>query len=80
VQNALALLGSARVSRVASASRDRELFFEIVNAVGNAAERKDCFGVTPKPARGPRALPDYANTRETIRRAVGGIVRARIRG
>ena len=48
----------AHASRVlASASRDRELSFEIVNALGGAAEKQDCFGVTPKPARETRALP-----------------------
>ena len=81
VRNAVASSGGAHASRVlASASRDRELSFEGIDAPSGAAEKQDCFGGTPNQHARRVCSPDYANRREAIRRAVGGIVRARIRG
>src|SRR6266478_9549852 len=53
--------GSARVSRAGErvlAIANFPCGARIVTAGGT--ERKDCFGATPKPARGTRALPRHA--------------------
>ena len=50
--------GSARVPRVGErVLAIADFLCELLTSMGNASERKDCFGATPKPARETRALP-----------------------
>ncbi len=50
--------GSGRRGDLASASRDRELFWTRRTPCKFQLFREDCFGATPKPARETHALPE----------------------
>jgi hypothetical protein len=57
IENVTHVPGSARVSRAGEAVSDSGALV-LGSRVKSNASAKDCFGATPKPARGTRALPN----------------------